>query len=77
MANILTANRSDLTIDGVVEPGIQSISFRENRAFQDIMAIGTDERIDIAYGGLQVRGTIVVASSSDLLRETTEGSEGR
>ncbi|WP_428265601.1 hypothetical protein [Haliangium sp.] len=65
--NILTANQSNVTIDGTVIEGIQSISYRELRAQQDIMALGSEERVGVAYGAMSVQGSIVVASSSTTL----------
>lgn len=69
MPNILTANRSDITVNGVLLEGIQSISFRELREQQDIMAIGSDERVGLAYGATRVTGTMVVASTSEALNQ--------
>lgn len=68
-ANILTANRSDITVDGAAIEGIQSISYREIYEQQDIMAIGKEERIGLAFGAKRVSGKIVVASSSNTLNE--------
>ncbi len=69
MANILTANSSSVTLDGNAIEGIQSITYREIREYQDIMALGTDERIGIAYGGKRVLGQIVVTSSDPGLND--------
>ncbi|MEM9491827.1 MAG: hypothetical protein AAGC55_21965 [Myxococcota bacterium] len=68
-ANILTANRSNITIDGTVIEGIQSITYRETRDQTDIMALGSDERIDVAYGAVRVSGSIVVASADATLAQ--------
>src|SRR5262245_1630636 len=68
-ANIFTANRSNITVDGTMIEGIQSISYREVREQTDVMAIGTDERIGVSYGSKRVCGTIVVASSSTVLND--------
>lgn len=69
MANILTANRSNVTVDGTNLEGIQSITYREVRQQKDIMALGTDERIGVAYGAVRVTGEIVVTSSDATLNQ--------
>lgn len=69
MPNILTANRSNVTIDGTTIEGIQSITYREIREQSDIMSLGSEERIGVAYGASRVSGQIVVASSSDTLNQ--------
>lgn len=69
MANILTANSSSVTIDGESVAGIQSITYREVRQQRDVMALGTDERIGVAYGGKRITGEIVVTSSDGTLNQ--------
>lgn len=69
MPSILTANRSSITIDGATIEGIQSISYREVREQADIMAVGSEERIGVAFGSKRINGTIVVASNSAALNE--------
>ncbi|ACY14086.1 hypothetical protein [Haliangium ochraceum] len=67
MPSILTANRSSFTVDGATVEGIQSISYREVREQADIMAVGSEDRIGVAFGARRVVGTIIVASSSSTL----------
>lgn len=69
MANILTANSSNVTVDGENIAGTQSITYREIRQQQDIMALGTDERIGVAYGSVRVTGELVVTSSAAPLND--------
>lgn len=69
MPSILTANRSDITINGAKIEGIQSITYREVREQADIMAVGSEERIGVAFGGKRINGKIVVASTSQALNE--------
>ncbi len=76
-ATILTANSSNITVDeeDPIE-GLQSISFRRVRDQQDVVGIGTDERLDVAYGLSRVVGKMVVASSSPVLNDRMENGTG-
>ncbi len=74
MPKILTANRSNVQIDGAALEGLQSISFRQIREQEDVMAIGSEERIGVAYGATRVSGQLVVTSSADILN--THMAEG-
>jgi hypothetical protein len=74
MATILSANRSNIsiTIEGQ-EPqnieGLQSITYKSFQEREDIAAIGSDQRIDVAFGLKVVRGTLKVKSTSATLND--------
>jgi hypothetical protein len=74
MATILSANRSNvsITVEGQ-EPqtieGLQSITYRSFQNREDVAAIGTDERIDVAFGLKIVKGCLQIKSTNTTLNE--------
>ena len=60
--NILSANHSNILIDGNPIAGLQAISFKTNVNSEEIFAIGQDERVDVSFGKKTVTGTLVVKS---------------
>lgn len=67
MATILTANRSNVLVNGTALQGLQEISFQTVKPQADVAAIGTDERVGVIYGMTKVTGTLRVRSASDEL----------
>lgn len=67
MPKIFAANRSSVLVDGEVLEGLQTLHFQIVRANEDIHAIGSDERVDVAFGHQRVEGELIVRSSSDKL----------
>jgi hypothetical protein len=67
MATILSANRSEVTLDGESIEGLQAITYKVDRSREDIPAIGTDERIGVDFGLKLVTGTLTVKSTNDTL----------
>lgn len=69
MATVLSANRSNVLVNGKVLQGLQEISFHTEKPVSDIIAIGTDERVGVVYGPSRVTGALRVRSASDELEE--------
>ncbi len=74
MAALLSANRSNvsITVEGqepLVIEGLQSITYKSFQEREDVAAIGTDERIDVAFGLKVVKGTLQVKSTNGALNE--------
>lgn len=69
MATILSASRSNVLVNGKVVEGLQEISYQTVRNYEDIAAIGTDERVGIVYGLTKVIGTVRIRSANDDLEE--------
>ncbi|HYG56657.1 MAG TPA: hypothetical protein VD902_01125 [Symbiobacteriaceae bacterium] len=69
MATILSANRSNVLVNGKVLAGLQEIAFQAEKPVSDIYAIGTDERVGVVYGPTRVNGTLRVRSASDEMEE--------
>ncbi len=67
MPKILSANRTNVLIDGKAVEGLQEISFKTEASFQDIQAIGASERIGVVFGPTRVVGTLSVRSVCDAL----------
>lgn len=67
MPKIYAANRSNVLIDGEAIEGLHTLHYRVNVERQDIRAIGSDERVDVAFGLRTVEGELIVRSSSDKL----------
>lgn len=65
MATILSANRSNVLVNGQAIQGLQEITFQTDKPHMDIAAIGTDERVGVVYGLTRVVGTLRVRSASD------------
>lgn len=65
MPKIFAANCSSVPIDGEALEGLQTLHYRIIRANEDIHAIGSDERVDVAFGHQRVEGERIVRSSSD------------
>lgn len=67
MPKIYAANRSNVLVDGEALEGVQTLHYRVVIERQDIRALGSDERVDVAFGLRTVEGELVVRSSSDKL----------
>lgn len=67
MATILSANRSNVLINGQALKGLQEITFQTVKPQSSIAAIGTDERVGVVYGMTEIRGTLRVRSASEEL----------
>ena len=67
MPKIYTANRSNVLVDGEAVDGVQTLHYRVVVERHDIRALGSDERVDVAFGLRTVEGELVVRSSADKL----------
>ncbi len=72
MATILSANRSNVSITTEGEEpktieGLQSITYKSLREREDVAGIGSDERIDVAFGLKIVKGSLKVKSTDSTL----------
>jgi len=60
---IISANVSNIKVDGEVIPGLQAIEYKIVRNRQNVHNIGIDERIGVDYGPMYVTGTLRVRST--------------
>jgi hypothetical protein len=60
---IISANVSNIKVDGEVIPGLQSIDYKIVRNRQNVHNIGLDERVGVDYGPMYVTGTLRVRST--------------
>lgn len=75
MATILSASRSNVLVNGKVVEGLQEISYQTVRNYEDIAAIGTDERVGVVYGLTKVIGTLRIRSANDDLEELLQSKK--
>jgi hypothetical protein len=60
---IISANVSNIKVDGEVIPGLQAIEYKIVRNRQNVHNIGHDERIGVDYGPMFVNGSLRVRST--------------
>jgi len=60
---IISANVSNVKVDGEIIPGLQAIEFKLFRNRQNVHNIGIDERVGVDYGPMYVAGTLRVRST--------------
>lgn len=60
---LISANVSNIKIDGEVIPGLQAIDYKIVRNRQNVHNIGIDERVGVDYGPMYVTGTLRVRST--------------
>lgn len=60
---IMSANVSNIKIDGEVVAGLQGIEYKIVRNRQNVHNIGIDERIGVDYGPMYVTGSLRIRSS--------------
>jgi hypothetical protein len=60
---IMSANVSNIKIDGEVVAGLQAIEYKIVRNRQNVHNIGIDERIGVDYGPMYVTGNLRIRSS--------------
>ena len=60
---IMSANVSNIKIDGEVVAGLQAIEYKIVRNRQNVHNIGNDERIGVDYGPMYVTGSLRIRSS--------------
>jgi len=60
---LMSANVSNIKIDGEVVAGLQAIEYKIVRNRQNVHNIGIDERIGVDYGPMFVTGSLRVRSS--------------
>ncbi|MFC5704133.1 hypothetical protein ACFPVX_22835 [Cohnella faecalis] len=65
MPILLTADKSNVLVNGKAIEGLQEITYRTVKPHIDLPSIGSDERMGIAYGMTEVRGYLRVISASD------------
>jgi hypothetical protein len=61
--SLMSANVSNVKVDGEVIPGLQAIEYKIVRNRQNVHNIGIDERIGVDYGPMYVSGTLRVRST--------------
>jgi hypothetical protein len=66
---LMSANVSNVKVDGEVVPGLQAIEYKIVRNRQNIHNIGIDERVGVDYGPIYVTGTLRVRSTYPKLDE--------
>jgi hypothetical protein len=59
---IISANVSNIKIDGEVVAGLQAIEYKVVRNRQNVHNIGIDERIGVDYGPMFVTGSLTIRS---------------
>ena len=60
---LMSANVSNIKVDGEVVPGLQAIEYKIVRNRQNVHNIGIDERIGVDYGPMYVTGALRVRST--------------
>jgi hypothetical protein len=60
---LISANVSNIKVDGEAIPGLQAIDFKIVRNRQNVHNIGIDERIGVDYGPMFVTGNLRVRST--------------
>lgn len=60
---LISANVSNVKVDGDVIPGLQSLEYKIVRNRQNVHNIGLEERIGVDYGPMYVEGTLRVRST--------------
>jgi hypothetical protein len=60
---MMSANVSNIKIDGEVVAGLQAIEYKIVRNRQNVHNIGIDERIGVDYGPMYVTGSLRIRSS--------------
>jgi len=60
---VVSANVSNVKVDGEVIAGLQAIEYKIVRNRQNVHNIGTDERVGVDYGPMYVEGTVKVRST--------------
>ncbi|HWI60727.1 MAG TPA: hypothetical protein VNT75_02685 [Symbiobacteriaceae bacterium] len=68
-ATILSANRSNVLVNGQALEGLQEITYQTVRNHENIAAIGQAERVGVVFGPTHVVGTMRVRSSSQSLED--------
>jgi hypothetical protein len=66
---LISANVSNIKVDGEVIPGLQAIDYKVVRNRQNVHNIGIDERIGVDYGPMYVTGNLRVRSTYPKLDE--------
>jgi hypothetical protein len=64
--SLISANVSNIKVDGEVVPGLQYIEYKIVRNRQNIHNIGIDERVGVDYGPMYVEGSMRVRSTFPL-----------
>jgi hypothetical protein len=67
MPTILSANSSNVLLDGEPIEGLQAITYKVVKNREDVPAIGTDERIDVSFGLKVVNGALKIKSTNATL----------
>jgi hypothetical protein len=60
---IVSANVSNIKVDGEVIPGLQAIEYKIVRNRENVHNIGIDERVGVNYGPMYVQGSLRVRST--------------
>jgi hypothetical protein len=69
MPKILSANRTNVLVNGEAVEGLQEISYRTVTSYTDVDAIGARERIGVVHGPTKVVGSLRVRSVVDSLEQ--------
>ena len=73
MANVYSANRSNVLLDGEVVEGLQSLVYRVVTEREDVRAVGSDERVDVIFGLRTVHGELAISSANPELDARLHG----
>ncbi|MDF2629556.1 MAG: hypothetical protein K0R39_3387 [Symbiobacteriaceae bacterium] len=68
-ATILSANRSNVLVNGQALEGLQEITYQTVRSHENIAAIGSPERVGVVFGPTHVVGTLRIRSGSTVLED--------
>jgi hypothetical protein len=75
LPNLYDSNRSKVTVNGQPIAGVRTIEFRQERAQGQVYALGSEERVGVYHGQLQVLGRIQVASAAAGLDQLAQAPE--
>lgn len=75
LPNLYDSNRSRVMVNGEPVAGVRTIEFRQERAQGQVYALGSEERVGVYHGQLQVLGRIQVASASAGLDQLSRAPE--
>lgn len=67
MGNIISANHSNILVDGEAIVGAQSFTFKTKHNTEEVFGIGSAERMDVSFGQSSVVGSFTVKSYSPTL----------
>ena len=67
MPTIFAANESQVLINGQAVEGVRALEYRRSQERQSVYSLGTNERIGVVSGRLELEGRLRVASTAPAL----------